>query len=234
MSENFTVLGIDLAWGNRMPDAIARVDFVNGKCVIHGSFYTQGNEALCDVIREQMSDALRVILAIDAPMLCQNESGSRPVDKECSRLFRQYEAGSHPVNHALCKRPLEVAQLLTELGYSHSWDLAEQRIAMEVYPHPTMIRWFELVKTIKYKKGKVADKRLEFARYQRLFENWLSNRYGPEVITCDLSACLERPWSKEVEDRLDAYFCAMVGYEYALSEDSFQVLGDRESGFMVV
>ncbi len=234
MSENFTVLGIDLAWGYRMPDAIARVDFVCGKCVTHESFYTRGNEALCDVIREQTSGASRVILAIDAPMLCQNESGSRPVDKECSRLFRQYEAGCHPVNRALCSRPLEVAQLLSELGYSHSWDLTEQRIAMEVYPHPTMVRWFGLEKTIKYKKGKVAEKRLEFTRYQRLFEKWLSNRHGEAVIAYDFSECLREPWSKEVEDRLDAYFCAMVGLEYALAQECFRVLGHRESGFMVV
>jgi len=70
-----TILGIDLAWGSRMPDAISRVDLVDEQVRIGESFYTNGNEALRDVVDAQTQESSRVILAVDAPMICKNEIG---------------------------------------------------------------------------------------------------------------------------------------------------------------
>ena len=44
---------------------------------------------------------------------------------------------------------------------------------IEVFPHPAMVRWFALEKTIKYKKGRVSAKKVEFARYQECLSDWL-------------------------------------------------------------
>jgi len=225
------VLGIDMAWGDKMPDAIAEVQMdVDGRILIGGCHYGHGDEHL----RGILSGEGAVLIVVDAPMICINEQGARPVDLECSRLFRVYEAGCHPVNLKLCSRPLRVAEMLSSMGYKHDWRLG-QRAVMEVYPHPAMVRFFRLEKTIKYKKGRVAEKRREFHRYQRLFSAWVAEHWRDAQWSAEFHRVLTEPWTKEMEDRLDAYLCAFIGlWHLKYNGSRSEVLGDLETGFMVL
>jgi len=223
-----TIIGIDLAWGSRMPDALVKLEGTS----FTDSQYLQGDEAFFEYLDTIPGPLL---LAIDAPTLCINEMGSRPVDKECSALFRKQEAGCHPVNRKLCQRPLEIAERLAERGIELSSVLTHTRHAIEVYPHPAMVRFFGLEKTIKYKRGKVAEKRVEFALYQELFRSFLA-RDLPELIwNSILEECLDRPWSKRVEDLLDAYLCACIGYWHEKYQGKrSEILGDPVTGEMLL
>ena len=231
-----TVLGIDLAWGTRSLDAITRIDFREGSVKVGSFTYSHGDKALIHYIKKVSAEpSTQVVLSIDAPLLCRNETGSRPVDKECNSLYRRFEAGCHPVNLKLCPRPIALGQTLKGLGFLVGAAVNHQRVAMEVYPHPAMIEWFDLKKTIKYKRGKVAEKKEAFAFYQRCFERWIAKNYPKIQRSPDLERLLIEEWSKKNEDGLDAYFCAFIGLWHIQHQgEASSVLGDRVDGFMVV
>ena len=52
------------------------------------------------------------MLLFDAPLLCPNATGSRPVDRLTHTLFGRFHAGAHPANAARCPRPLRLAALV--------------------------------------------------------------------------------------------------------------------------
>ena len=218
-----------------MPDAIARVDEFGGEFTLGECHYLSGDDQLLRLINSvsKECEVERVILAIDAPTLCINEAGSRPVDQECNRLFRPYEAGCHPVNLKLCHRPIQLARKLRKMGFKLSCDLSVSHyLAMEVYPHPTMVRWFELERTIKYKRGRVAEKKVEFTRYQECFRRFLTDKFPGLVLPASLAA---EPWSKKNEDLLDAHFCAMIGlWHWRYQGKRSQILGDEKTGQMLI
>ena len=214
MLHKWQVSGIDLAWGYKMPDAIAcgvlekREGYWSlSEIDIHYEKYE-----VADLTEFLSHGATNHLIAVDAPLVCTNLTGARAVDKECSALYRKYEAGCHPVNLSLVTRPLELAEVLRKKNVSISpeWQQTGMR-ALEVYPHPTMIHWFGLEKTIKYKKGRVAEKRKAFSDYQLHLRNFLNRWNGLEIQYPDeLKTILSELWSKKVEDKLDAFFCLLI------------------------
>ena len=236
MNEQWKVTGIDLAWGYKMPDAIA-----TGHLTKEAEQWVLSNleltyqkfsiEGLCEHLLQQKLPSL---LAIDAPLLCKNETGARPVDLKCSALYRKHEAGCHPVNLNLVKRPLELTAEFSrrKVLISQKWHNVGSR-AIEVYPHPTMIHWFRIEKTIKYKKGKVAEKRAAFRTYQGYLSEWLKS--WPVNIKSTPSHLLHSEWTKENEDKLDAFFCLLIAcWEVIHQGNKSLTLGDDKTGFIVI
>ena len=233
--EQTVILGVDLAWGRVQRDAIVRINRVGRQISFADFHYLQGDDEFLEYVRSLRAEqeVRRVILAIDAPTLCVNEQGSRTVDRECSALFRQFEAGCHPVNLGLVKRPLELAKKLQKEGVAISSDLdARGDLMMEVYPHPAMVNWFSLEKTIKYKRGSVEARRREFHRYQQLFVSFLQKEFPSLKLPDELAI---QTWTKQREDLLDASLCAVIGlWHLHYDGKKSQILGDLTTGQMVI
>ncbi|MEM7600230.1 MAG: DUF429 domain-containing protein [Verrucomicrobiota bacterium] len=231
------IIGIDLAWGEKNPDGVTILGFEKGLKSDPGHLSTQltrGDENLLAALAPYLSWD-RVMVAIDAPTICRNEGGSRPVDKACTRLFGRFEAGCHPVNRRLCVRPFRVAEAFETRGYKLTADPDTPRFVSEVYPHPATIRLFGLEKTIKYKKGRVAEKRAEFSRYQCHLEDYLS-REMPWLANsephCEL---LTQPWTKPIEDQVDSILCAAIAHRHLKYHgQKSQILGDDIDGHMLI
>ena len=236
MPRRWAVAGIDLAWGERRPDGI---------CLLHGEAkrvvglshaLTQGDDALLDHLHAHLAPGVRTLLCLDAPVVCPNLRGARPVDRLTHRIFHRVQAAAHPANRVLAARPLRVVRRLQRAGYDISTDWpATPRALVEVYPHPATVRWFGLDRTIKYKRGPVAARRRAFARLRNLLRRWLEN-CAPEIAQHHPTAALLRSrWTKDREDMTDALLCAMIGWQWAVrGRRSLEILGDRRSGFIVV
>lgn len=236
MPRRWAVAGIDLAWGERRPDGI---------CLLHGEAkrvvglshaLTHGDDALLDYLHTHLAPDVRTLLCLDAPVVCPNRRGARPVDRLTHRIFHRVQAAAHPANRVLAARPLRVVRRLQRAGYDISTDWpATPRALVEVYPHPATVRWFGLDRTIKYKRGPVAARRRAFARLRSLLRRWLEN-CAPEIAQHRPTAALLRtPWTKNGEDMTDALLCAMIGWQWAVrGRHTLEILGDRRSGFIVV
>src|SRR2546425_287166 len=69
---------------------------------------------------------------------------------------------------------------------------------------------------VKYKRGPVASRRREFRRLQKLLRRCLVEKFPWLRTKSDMEQLLRAPWSKPVEDQLDAFFCALIGYHHHL------------------
>jgi predicted RNase H-like nuclease len=238
MSEPVVIIGIDLAWGEKNPDGVTILTYDNGidrPATAMETGLTRGDADLLGVVARAAVHP-RVIIAVDAPLICINETGSRPVDKLCSTNFRVQEAGSYPVNRRLCHRPFRIADGLLESGYLLTTALDQgPRIASEVYPHPATIRLFGLDKTIKYKKGRVAGKRLEFARYQTCLQTYLRAEIPALLDSIAHQDLFTTLWRKGVEDQVDSILCAAIAHRHLrYGGTRSEVLGDDETGHMLI
>lgn len=227
------IVGIDLAWGLRQCDAVASIGVRSKTCILTLCDEVHGDEALLASIEQHTGTANRAILAIDAPIICRNATGARPVDTATHRIFHRQHAACHPANSRLCARPAALGPKLERAGFALDWDLTHQRIAFEVYPHPATIRFFGLERIIKYKRGPVANRRDAFRKFQALVLRLVQTfQLIPDV---NVIAVLEADWKKSVEDRVDAILCAMIGWNHWLHRgEKSEILGDRETGFLVI
>lgn len=232
----WAVVGIDLAWGERRPDGICLLEGQSAHVVRVAHHLVRGDAELMAWLRSSLPTEIPTLLCLDAPVVCPNRTGSRPVDRLTHRLFHRVQAGAHPANSGRCARPLRVATKLQRAGFSIATDWPDTpRAVVEVYPHPATVRWFGLDRTIKYKRGPVAARRRAFARLQRLLRAWLG-AHAPQIATHpDTRHLLGQPWSKDTEDRTDALLCALIGWQWAArGSRSMEILGDEQTGFIVL
>ncbi len=131
-----------------------------------------------------------------------------------------------------------LARLAKDMGFSAGWDAhlsGGTRVAAEVYPHPAMVRLFSLDRIIKYKKGPIAAKRAEFARLQVLIAELIAREFRYLTLDADTPALLAEPWSKPVEDRTDALFCALIALHHVRHAGArSEVIGDAATGFILL
>lgn len=227
-----TILGIDLAWGEKNPDGLAVMDCDPGGARLVGVARSQGDAALMEWIGGHCDDSRPCVAAIDAPIICPNESGSRPVDRLMHVHFHRQHAGCYPANRQLCPRPHRIGELLRERRFDLTADLASARIAFEVYPHPAMVRFCKLDQIVRYKRGPVAQRRIEFARLQRLVVG-ICERF--RVETSAVREVFSAPWSKSAEDQIDAIICTLIGLNHWQSRGiASQVLGDSKTGLLII
>ena len=230
------LIGVDLAWGEKMHDGVCFVelDGVGGRVVGFG--YPQGDRELMKLIGEASRNYQTVFVTVDAPIVCPNRTGTRPVDRLTHRMFHRQHAACHPANLMRCPRPPRVARLLQRKGFRVGWETGVGgRWVAEVYPHPAMVRLFGLPRIIKYKKGSVAERRKEFQRLQGLMGKLMKRKFPGLTLNQETRNLLKEKWSKPVEDRTDALFCALIGMWHWMHRGKrSEVIGDRKTGFILL
>ena len=100
------------------------------------------------------------VIPIDGPLIIPNLVGLR----ECERMIGRKYGSRYASCHAnLTLYPGAASVRLTEhletLGYRHPSDTSVELGSMiEVYPHAAFVAFFDLLRIIRYKKGRVAQK----------------------------------------------------------------------------
>ena len=135
-------VGVDLAWGEKQPTGLAVLD-ETGR-LVHVSPVRTDDEIVAALAAYVEGPCL---VAIDAPLVVRNATGSRPAEQELSKDFRAFEAGTHPSNTNKPEfaggrtRGARIAKLM-RLDMDPS--SGRERRAIEVYPHPATVVLFEL------------------------------------------------------------------------------------------
>jgi predicted RNase H-like nuclease len=229
-------IGIDLAWGDRKPDGVCMISASHRTARMSGLAYPTGDKELLTLLREILSTSPSAFLTIDAPIVCPNTTGTRPVDRLTHTMFHREHAACHPANATKCPRPPRIRRKLEKMGVHTGWEIApSQWMAAEVYPHPAMVRLFEIPRIVKYKRGTVAERRKEFARLQDLLSTLLEHRFPYLTLSEEARSLLQSPWSKRVEDLTDAFFCALIGlWHWKHHGKKSEILGNKRTGFILL
>jgi predicted RNase H-like nuclease len=245
-------LGIDLGWQSQP----------SGLCCLR--WQSQGLELL-DLSRlETISQVLAwvdqwappeeaALVAVDAPTLIANLTGMRLADRLAHKHFGRYHAGCYPANLSLpfAQRTVEFGRSLEGRGFVHAPSITAKqagRYQIEVFPHPAIVQLFSLDQILKYKKGKVAERRAALIRYRDYILNRLPTLEPRLVLPHPEMAAPILPEVpsggvalKALEDQLDSLICAYVAaHWWYWGRERNQVLGAdtpeecRLEGYIVV
>lgn len=234
------VAGIDLAWGQRARTGIALTDD-DGRLLRSGSVTTDAE------ILEFLSGSRPAVIAIDAPIIVTNPAGMRECERELSRDFRAFHAGTHPTNSGQpSMQPEPRARRVVD---TQGWgvDPAQEPspnspVALEVYPHSSMVGLFGLDRVLGYKAkpGRTPDmRRQEFIRLMTLMELHCDN---PLSLTgsarwrdlCNtVNEATRHVDLNRVEDEIDAIFCAYVAWAFATAANTLVTYGSAATGVIV-
>jgi predicted RNase H-like nuclease len=235
-----TFIGVDLAWteGNRSGIAVARGDARDAELMALSRDARSFDEVADRVLA---SASAHTIVAIDAPLIVNNDEGCRPCERALSDRFQKAFAGAHPSNRRKfgTAGPPLLAAALAARGFRHAIELdraaGEGLWMIEVYPHPAFVQLFALEQRILYKKGSREQKTSGLQDVLRCVQT-LEMR-DPRLRGGAAGERLAREFrsSKETEDQLDAWFCAYLAQHVARwGSARNEVFGDLEGGYIVV
>ncbi len=235
-------LGIDLGWKSQ-PSGLCCLELINGQLQL---LDLDRKETIADIltwIEQSVELEESAIIAVDAPTLIPNDSGSRLPDKLSHKYFGKYHAGCYPANKNLpfAERTVSFGLELESRGFAHAPTIEPQKLGryqIEVFPHPTIVNLFKLERILKYKKGRLSERRLELIKLHQYILDLLPTLEPPLGSLCG-SFLLEIPTTgaaiKAAEDKLDSLICAYVAaYWWYWGEQRNLVLGDRTTGYIVI
>ncbi|TBR57999.1 DUF429 domain-containing protein [Westiellopsis prolifica IICB1] len=237
-------IGIDLGWKSQ-PSGLCCLEWSENQLQI---LDLDRQEAIADILNwvdTCVPPGESAVIGVDAPTLIPNATGSRLPDKLTHKYFGKYHAGCYPANLNLpfAERTVNFGLELESRGFDHAPTIEPQkpgRYQIEVFPHPAIVHLFSLERILKYKKGRLSDRRLELIKLYNYITQILPslepsaytlrlfNSFVPEIPTTGTQL-------KAAEDKLDSLICAYIAaYWWYWGEQRNLVLGDRTTGYIVV
>ncbi|MEM7555787.1 MAG: DUF429 domain-containing protein [Cyanobacteria bacterium P01_A01_bin.84] len=235
-------IGIDLGWKSQ-PSGLCSLKLVDNKLQIIDIKRIDSISDILYWIDSCVQSGENAMIAVDAPTLIPNETGSRLPDKLTHKYFGKYHAGCYPANLGLAfaERTVNFGLELEKRGYNHAPSIEPQktgRYQIEVFPHPAIVNLFGLERILKYKKGRLAERRLELVKLHDLILQVLPSLplslYSTNFSDFIPSIPSTGKLMKEVEDKLDSIICAYVAaHWWYWGEQCNLVLGDETTGYIV-
>lgn len=237
-------IGIDLGWRSQ-PSGLCCLEWIDGQLQL---LDLDRKDAIADIltwIDQSVQPDEPAIIAVDAPTLIPNANGSRLPDKLSHKYFGKYHAGCYPANQNLpfAERTVNFGLELESRGFAHAPTIEPQKLSryqIEVFPHPAIVNLFNLERILKYKKGRLNERRLELIKLQNYLLDILPS-FSPPLRSLRLCGSFipEIPTTgaalKATEDKLDSLICAYVAaYWWYWGEQRNLVLGDRTTGYIII
>ncbi|MEH2025272.1 DUF429 domain-containing protein [Nostoc sp.] len=258
-------IGIDLGWRSQ-PSGLCCLEWKDGQLQL---LDLDRKDAIADILTwldQTVKPDEPAIIAVDAPTLIPNATGSRLADKLSHKYFGKYHAGCYPANQNLpfAHRTINFGLELESRGFAHAPTIEPQKLGryqIEVFPHPAIVNLFNLERILKYKKGRLNERRLELIKLYNYIVDFLPTLEPPlrplrllcETLRVGEASCRESgsffseipntgAALKTTEDQLDSLICAYVGaYWWYWGEQRNLVLGDvydglrlRTTGYIII
>ena len=237
------VIGVDLAWGARNCSGVCVVE--EGQVL--DSACLRSDDEIEAWNRARASDDL--LVAFDAPLIVKNRRGRRACESVIASAFATEHAGPYPANLTLLRGEVRAHRLARRLGLSVAPSALHRRplrAAIEVYPHPALVVLLDRVERLPYKakQGRPLDVRYaamcelvrgleSFKRFDPPLDVTTSPRWASLVATCHAGG--SQAVMKRLEDELDAYVCAYIGWHHlAWAGQRSLTVGDGTHGYIVV
>ncbi|MBU7582687.1 MAG: DUF429 domain-containing protein [Nostoc sp. TH1S01] len=234
-------IGIDLGWKSQ-PSGLCCLELIDGQLQL---LDLERQDAIADIltwIDTWVQPEAPAIIAVDAPTLIPNATGSRLPDKLSHKYFGKYHAGCYPANQNLpfAERTINFGLELESRGFAHAPTIAAKtlgRYQIEVFPHPAIVHLFKLERILKYKKGRINERRLELIKLYQYIREILPNLQPPLIFGSALIPEIPNTGAalKAIEDKLDSLICAYVAaHWWYWGEQRNLVLGDSTTGYIVI
>ena len=240
-------IGVDLAWSARNLSGVALL---------------RGNGARLEFCRAEGLHSLDAIaarirrlpgawcLGIDAPLVVVNQDGRRDADPGITARYARFHAGAHPTNltilngdvhggdivRRLAKHVLRIASAPATLHRSRS------RWSFETYPYAGIVELAGLQRIYKYKRGRVAARRVELRAFARRLHTTFTRLRPSLMDTPELRALLQADVGglrgrslKRHEDQLDALLCAdLAAHAWTWCAARNHAFGNAATGAMIL
>lgn len=236
------LVGIDLAWRcDKHPTAIALGVLDNGVLSV-ASVETSVFSVDEIVQRIDSVDSVGTVtgIAIDASLIIPNRSGQRACETAISKHYGARGAGCHASNTTLYPAADSVAlsRRLESHGFAH---LNGAKWQIECYPHPAIIEIFGLVRRLRYKKGRVADRKAGQKVLAGLILGLSDNTVLPLRVDANVRKLLGGEYIESLrgralksnEDTLDAVICLYIAGLYAIKAPG-RFFGTVQDGYIWV
>ncbi|WP_167097510.1 DUF429 domain-containing protein [Mycobacterium sp. DL592] len=230
-------VGVDLAWGQRNPTGLAVLDAAGA--LVHVSAAGDDDDVLAQLAPYVAGPC---VVAIDAPLVVVNPTGTRPCETALNRDFRRFDAGAHPANTGLAwfADGGRGARLCRTLDLDLDPRSAAPRRALEVYPHAAAVVLFGLDRTLKYKQKSGRD----FAQLQSELTRLVGyieglrplevNRHpGWQQLAESVRSATTKAQLRRAEDPVDAVLCAYVARLAAEHPEDVTIYGEPDTGCIV-
>lgn len=235
-------LGIDLGWSSGA-SGLCCLELVESQLHIIALETRTDLDDIWQWLERHIDPQEPGLVAVDAPTLIPNATGSRLCDRLAHKHFGRYHAGAYPANQNLpfAERTVGFGQALLQRGFRHAPTITPQepgRHQIELFPHPATIHLFGLPQILKYKKGRLRDRKLALAQLHHhitaVLPTLTPNLNLPLPLPTDY-ADLTGKQLKAIEDQLDSVLCAYVGaHWWWWGTAQNWVLGDEQTGYIVV
>lgn len=207
-------LGIDLGWTSGAT-GLCCLELESDRLKLRQLAWRVDLDEILAWVDEWLPSPEPGMIAVDAPTLIPNATGMRTCDRLMHQRFGRYHAGCYPANLgcAFAPRTVGFGLSLEFRGFAHAPVIQPQvlgRYQIEVFPHAAMVALFNLERILKYKKGRLADRRQGLLCLRRLLLDHLP-RLDPSLDLPELPPIPNRGAAlKALEDQLDALVCAYV------------------------
>jgi predicted RNase H-like nuclease len=208
-------LGIDLGWQSQ-PSGLCCLEWQDAELHLLDLRRLEEIPAVLAWVDDWLPPGSFGGVAVDAPTLIANATGMRLCDRLTHKHFGRYHAGCYPANLGLAfaERTVGFGLSLEARGFAHAPTMVARspsRFQIEVFPHPATIELFRLEKILKYKKGKLAERRQELTRLRDYILDLLPRSQPPVELAGFQPEMPSRGAAlKDLEDRLDSLVCAYV------------------------
>jgi predicted RNase H-like nuclease len=231
--------GIDLAWScTKNPTAIAFGAYDGDTLQV--THVDASVLTVDDIVDRLQSTQDLTGVAIDASLIIPNVTGQRACEHELSAHYGKMGASCHSSNLTLYPdaASVELSKKLEVHDFKH---LGTEKWQIECYPHPAIIEIFGLPERLKYKKGRVAERKAGQKKLASLISDLSNSPSLPLRLESDVRELIDpthidslRGKSlKSNEDMLDAIICLYVAGLYAIGA-KHRVFGDSTEGYIWV
>lgn len=235
--------GIDLAWKGKKRTSAAAFGHLDGSCLrltkIHPAVKCLAR--LMSII--DLEDKL-LGLAIDAPLIINNESGQRGCERELGREYGARGASCHSSNLGLYpdSAGVRLSLYLKGRGFEHLRNAARGKFQIECYPHPAIIEIFSLERRLRYKKGNVSEKIQGQMELSKLIRTLGKSQVISLVVSDECYEFLEEEHIgsltgvniKVNEDVLDSIICLYICALFTTSTKPTKTYGSVKDGYIYV
>lgn len=234
-------LGIDLGWQSGA-SGLCCLTLVDQSLVLDDLRRLNTKVEVLDWVDAQAPMGQPAMIAIDAPTVIPNATGMRWPDRLAHKYFGKYDAGCYPANQGrpFAETLIQFSQSLEARGFGHAPTITPKRLGryqIELFPHPATIHLFHLDRILKYKKGRLAQRRAELHKLRSLQLSVLPRLAPPLALSAEQLPIIPPGGAqlKAVEDQLDSMICAYAGahwWWWGLERN--WVLGSLDTGYIVV